>query len=213
MAGARVGRPAMYREDASFVLKLLPDMDRDKERIDQRVEDSLAREGKGPRLTRQEVPRGTAGYLYAQARAFLAGVDNLSPEKSAIALSDMGFGEPQVVNVDGSQTDGTLHITGKLPVVHRKPSDRQLMGRMGTALVAGMAAAFACEVGMKAILITRLDEATKTHDLLKLYGELPEDSRRRLASVRRKTRKSLILQGVTADFKWRRSSRCRILCG
>ena len=32
-------------------------------------------------------------------------------------------------------------------------------------------------------------------------------------SVRRKTRKSLILQGVTADFKWRRSSRCRILCG
>ena len=35
----------------------------------------------------------------------------------------------------------------------------------------------------------------------------------RLTSVRRKTRKSLILQGVTADFKWRRSSRCRILCG
>ena len=34
-----------------------------------------------------------------------------------------------------------------------------------------------------------------------------------LISVRRKTRKSLILQGVTADFKWRRSSRCRILCG
>ena len=34
-----------------------------------------------------------------------------------------------------------------------------------------------------------------------------------ISSVRRKTRKSLILQGVTADFKWRRSSRCRILCG
>ena len=74
-----------------------------------------------------------------------------------------------------------LHVTGQVQVVHRKPSGRELMGRMGTALLSGMAAAFACEVGMKAILVTRLDEAAKTHDLLELYGELPEDSRRRLA--------------------------------
>ena len=33
---------------------------------------------------------------------------------------------------------------------------------------------------MKAILVTRLDGAVKTHDLLKLYRELPDDSRRRL---------------------------------
>ena len=67
-----------------------------------------------------------------------------------------------------------------MPVAHRKPSGRELMERMGTALVAGMASAFACEVGMKVILVTRLDEAPRTHDLLKLFRELPEDSRRRL---------------------------------
>ena len=163
------------------MLKLLPDMDRDKAKINRRVGASLAERRKRGRLTRHDTPPGTAGYQYAQARAFLAGVDNLSAEKSAIALSDLEFGEPQVVNIDGSLGDGTLHVTGKVPVVHRKPSGRELMGRMGTALVAGMAAAFACEVGMKAILVTRLDGAAKTHDLLKLYGELPEDSRRRLA--------------------------------
>ena len=59
-------------------------------------------------------------------------------------------------------------------------ADIELMARMGTALVAGMAGAFACEVGMKAILVTRLDGAPKTHDLPKLYRELPDDSRRRL---------------------------------
>ena len=47
-------------------------------------------------------------------------------------------------------------------------------------MVAGMTAAFACEIEMKAILMTRLDAAEKTHDLLKLYDALPADSRERL---------------------------------
>lgn len=41
-------------------------------------------------------------------------------------------------------------------------------------------ASFACEVGMKAILMTRQDKAERTHDLLKLYQALPDDSRKRL---------------------------------
>ena len=180
MAAARVGRPANYRAHARFVLKLLPDMDRDKAKIDQRIESSLEEGRKRRRLTRHEIPPGTAGYLYAQARAFLAGVENLSDEQAAAALADLDYGEPRVVGVDGSAGDGTLHVTGSVPVVYRKPSGRELMGRMGTALVAGMAGAFACELGMKAILLTRLDGAAKTHDLLALYRELPEDSRRRL---------------------------------
>ncbi len=180
MVVARVGRPAEYRSDARFVLKVLPDMDRDKAKVARRIEASLEEGRKRRRLTRHDIPPGTAGYLYAQARAFLAGVENLSEEKSAIALSDFEYGEPQVVGIDGSPGDGTLHVTGSVPVVHRKPSGRELMERMGTALVAGMAGAFACEVGMKAILVTRLDGAAKTHDLLALYRELPDDSRRRL---------------------------------
>ena len=179
-AAVRIGRPANYRADARFVLKLLPDMDRDKAKVDRRIEASRKEGRKRRRLTRHEIPPGTAGYLYAQARAFLAGVENLSDEKAAIALTDFEFGDPQEVGVEASPGDGTLHVTGSIPIVHRKPSRRELMERMGTALVAGMAGAFACEVAMKAILVTRLDGAAKTHDLLALYGELPHDCRRRL---------------------------------
>ena len=164
MVAIRVGRPANYRADARFVLKLLPDMDGDKANVDQRIQASLKEGPKHRRLTRHEIPPGTAGYLYAQAKALLAGVD-------------------------GSPGDATPHVTDSIPIVHRKPSSRELMERMGTALVAGMAGAFACEVAMKAILVTRLDEAAKTHDLLALYRELPgrqpPASRTRLSGNRR----------------------------
>ena len=180
MAAVRVGQPAIYRANASFVLKLLPDMDRDEAEVERRIKASLAQGRKRGRLTRHEIPPGTAGYLYGQARGFLAGVENLSGQKDAIAMTDLVYGEPQLVGIDDSAGDGTIHVTGRIPAMHRKPSNRELMARMGTALVAGMAGSFACEVGMKAILVTRLDTAAKTHDLLALYGELPDDSRDRL---------------------------------
>ena len=151
MAPARVGHPAKYRTGAGFVLKILPDMDRDRQLVDGRIAASLLAERKRGRLTRHEIPRGTAGYLYAQARAFLAGLDNLlSAEMSAFASSDLEFGEPQVSGIDSSAA-GALHVTGTIPVAHRKPSERALMGRLGTAIVAGMSAAFACEVGITAV--------------------------------------------------------------
>ena len=174
IAATRVGHPANYREGALFVLKILPNMDRDTQQVDRRMEASRAAKRKHRRLTRTEIPPGTAGYLYAQARAFLCGLENLSHEMSAITLSDFDFSEPQIVDIDARSAHATV------PTTHRRPSDRELMARMGTAVLAGMAAAFACEVGMKAILMTRLDEAEKTHDLLKLYRVLPDDSRERL---------------------------------
>ena len=181
MAPARAGHPAKYRTGAGFVLKILPDMDRNQQLVNDRIAASLLAGRKRDRLTRHEIPPGTAGYLYAQARAFLAGLDNLRPANmSVFASSDFEFGEPQVSGVVRSAASGALHLTGTIPVAHRNPSGRPLMGRLGTALVAGMSAAFACEVGMKAILMTRLDEAAKTHDLLKLYEELPEDVVQRL---------------------------------
>ena len=177
---ARVGRRSEYRERARFVLKMLPDMDRDPQRFRHRTEASARAVRERGRLTRREFPPGTPGYLYAQARAFLSGMESLSHETSAIALSDFDFGEPQVVDVIESPADGTVRVSGAAPVRFRKPSHEALMARMGTAVVAGMAASFACEVGMKAILITRLDEAERTHDLLKLYRALPPDSQERL---------------------------------
>ena len=177
---ARVGRGAVYHEGAQFVLKILPDMDRDKAQFEQRVAARREAEPKKNCLGRRHFPLGTAGSLYAQACAFVAGLNNLPREMSAISLSDFDFAEPQILGVEAPAADAPVRISVATPATHRKPSNVVMMARMGTAVVAGMVAAFACEVGMKAILMTRRDEAERTHDLLKLYKGLPEDSRKRL---------------------------------
>ena len=50
----------------------------------------------------------------------------------------------------------------------------------GSTMTRALMSAFACELAMKAIRLTRLDEARKQHDLLALYRDLPEDSRTRM---------------------------------
>ena len=52
--------------------------------------------------------------------------------------------------------------------------------RAGAVMMRALTAAFSCEVGLKAILMTRNDRARKTHDLGTLYSDLPDDSRARL---------------------------------
>ena len=177
---ASAGRGAKYREGARFVLKIVPDMPKEKELFDRRVAAKRASKPKRGWLGRQQYPEGTAGYLYAQARAFLSGLANRRREISAIAPSDFDFGEPRIAAVDSSAAGGSVRVSATIPTRFRKPSRTVLMERMGTAMLAGMAASFACELGMKAILMTRLDEAEKTHDLERLYEALPEDSRERL---------------------------------
>ncbi len=46
---------------------------------------------------------------------------------------------------------------------------------MGNTLIKIMTSALACEVGLKAILATRLNTFPKTHNLMRLYLELPTD--------------------------------------
>ena len=176
----RVGRGAVYDEKAQFVLKLLPDMDRDTTCIDQRIATKQAEKPKRNRLGRRDFPMGSGGNLHGQAYAFLAGLASLPREMSAISLEDFDFGAPQIVGVHLPTTDAPVRVSGVVPVIHRQPSNSVIMARMGSALVAGMVAAFACELGMKAILMTRLDELERTHDLLRLYEALPADSRSRL---------------------------------
>ena len=79
MPRARVGRGSKYDEAAEFVLKILPDMDRDQAQFEQRV--AASRKTGPPRgwLGRSDFPNGTAGYLYAQACAFMSGLDNFRP--------------------------------------------------------------------------------------------------------------------------------------
>lgn len=184
MPRVRVGRGAKYAEKASFVLKALPDMDRNKVEFEKRVDEAKRRaQPKQKRkrlLTRRTfAKRGTPGYLYLQACALVTGLGALPRDMSAISLSDLDF-ENLGNDGTGPSVDPLVQVqlSAHLPL---KPSIQgRMVERMGTAMIAGFAAAFACEVGMKALLMTRRDEAKKTHDLLELYESLPEDSRERL---------------------------------
>ena len=121
---ARVGLASKYRPEAKFVLKLMPDMDRDKAAFDQRVEDQLAAKKKKRWLDRRDFPKWNAGYLYAQAQAFLSGLENLPREMDAIALSDFEFGNRGLSTPKRRRTKrrfgypgGSRSGIGSLPVV------------------------------------------------------------------------------------------------
>ena len=176
----RRGLPAKYREDAKFVLKVLPDMERDKAYFNRRVAAKMAEGRKKNWLSRHDFPKGEAGYLYLQASAFMAGGESFPREMSVIRYSDYDFQEPRISDVAVGDDLSEVRMSGKTVGKSQKLSEQVLMQRMGLLMMSGMTAAFACELGLKAILITRQDEARKTHDLLELYNDLPEDSKTRL---------------------------------
>lgn len=183
MPKVRVGGAPEYDQKARFVLKILPDMDRDKAEFEQRVDDAKGRaqpkQQGGRQLTRRRFAKGTPGYLYLQACALVSGLDFMPQEVSAISLSDFDFENPEI-DIHGPKVDelGRVQVSAEIP--RRPSSSRRTMKKMGTRIIAGFAAAFACEVGMKAILMTRLDRYDTTHDLLNLYKSLPEDCQERL---------------------------------
>lgn len=180
MPRVRVGGGAEYDENARFVLKILPDMDRNKAEFGERVENAKRAHQKPRRglLTRRDFPEGTPGNLYLQACVLVSAL-GVPRDMSAISLSDFDFENP--ASAAGEPDVDALGRVQRSVQIPRKPSSiGQLEQRMGTALVAGFAAAFACEVGMKALLLTRLDEAERTHDLLRLYKSLPGDCQERL---------------------------------
>ena len=170
------GLAAQYREDAKFVLKILPDMERNTAHVDKRIAAARRRDRW---LDRDGFPKGTAGYLYLQASTLMAGIESLPREMSVIRYSNFDFEEPRISGVD-VEDDGSARVSAKAMGRFRQPSDHMLMERMGSVMMLGMISAFSCELALKAVLITRQDEAKKTHDLLDLYKDLPEDSRTRL---------------------------------
>ena len=195
------GLAAEYREDAKFVLKILPDMDRNKAHVDKRIAAKIEEERRKGWLSRHDFPGGTAGYLYLQAGIFLAGIESLPRVQSVIPYSDLDFEEPRISGLEVAE-DGSTHVSGKIAGRFRRPPGPELKKSAGLHLMLGMTSAFACELVLKAILITRLDEAKKTHDLLKLYNHLPEDSRARLKADFAEI-EDVLEQGRHTFEKWR----------
>ena len=161
LAAVRRGQPAKYRDDAKFVLKILPEMDRDTAYFDRRVNAKFAEGRKNKTIGRIDFPKGTPGYLYLQACTFMAGVSSLPYEKSVFRYSDYEFEIPNISGIDVENHGSEVRVSAKAP--HRNPqsAERLTMERMGLIMMSGMTVAFACELALKAILITRQDEAKK----------------------------------------------------
>ena len=155
-----------YSDKGDFVQKFFPPMDRlSADEFRQRVKGRAGKVAKDGWLTRNDFPEGSAGFLFLQARALMSGVEQLPREMSAVPFPAFDM------NGDGLQEELGLHP---------KAQEYELMKRLGSTMAVAMMSAFACELAMKAIGLTRMDEARKSHDLLRLYRDLPPDSRQRI---------------------------------
>ena len=161
-----------YRADATFVQKIFPYIDRlSAEEFSQRASDEAQKGVKSGWLTRSSFPAGSAGFLFLQARALMSGMERLPRELSVARFWDVDMNE------DGS---ATVHIPTDQLGEHSKTSEKELMKSLGSTMTIALMSAFACELAMKAIGLTRRDEVRKSHDLWELYSGLPEDSRVRI---------------------------------
>ena len=167
-----LGMPTKYRDDATFVTKIFPHIDRQSAEEFARHTNAAARtEPRKGWLNRHHFPGGSAGFLFLQARALMSGVQRLPREFSVTRFWDIDMHE------DGS---ATVHVPTEELREHSKTSEYELMKRLGSTMTISMMSAFACELAMKAIRLTRMDEARKSHDLWRLYRDLPEDSTARI---------------------------------
>ena len=164
--------PPKYRNDARFVQKIFPHIDRQSAEEFHRLTSAEAQKGsKEGWLTRNEFPAGSAGFLFLQARALMSGVERLPRELSVAPFWDFDMHD-----------DGSATVYPPMRELSEDPnaSENQLMKRLGSTMTIAMMSAFAGELVMKAIRLTRMDKARKSHDLWRLYRDLPEDSRTRI---------------------------------
>ena len=160
--------------DGVFVEKTFPHLHSlTQNEIEQRISIKAAEENRKSTLTRSGFPLGSPGYLFMQAKVLMSGVEDISDlrERSIADFDefDMKADGSAVIylSMDGLSDDPRYH-------------EYRLMRKMGTTMMEAMISAFACELAMKAICLTRKDEAEKSHDLLNLYRNLPGNSRKRL---------------------------------
>ncbi len=172
-----------YREDAKFVLKVLPDFKRDEPYVDKRIasKQKSSRTAKQKRdwLTRHDVQKGAAGYFYLQACTIMAGTSTIPRVETVIPYSEISFKELDVSSDRKSDNYYQISLSANTNSMSSRSSGN-LMSNIGALMSLGMSSAFACELALKAILLTRKDEAKKTHDLLELYLDLPDDCKLRM---------------------------------
>ncbi len=161
-----------YSEDGKFVQKIFPPQVRQpKEDFREHITAKAAEGTKEGWVTRSTFPAGSAGFLFLQARVFMTGLQRFPRELSVARFPRVRF------NADGS---ATVYESREELAKHSKTQELELLQRLGSNMNVAMMSAFACELAMKAICLTRMDEARRCHDLWRLYRDLPPDSRKRL---------------------------------
>ena len=185
LSGARFGEPPRYRADGRFFLKLLPDMVRDVAKVDAVITDQLKDEQKlkearkQRQRTRREFSKGGAGNFYLQACALMAGLRYLPFDFGLIPPLHLVLERFQARDVTEDNRFGRRKLRVQGVLEDEKPD---LVKKMGATLIAKMMGALACELAMKAILMTRVHTFTMTHDLKDLFDALPPDCRKRLVA-------------------------------
>ncbi len=176
-----LGKAATYRSNAKFLAKIIPDMHRDKVRWENQMKAARMlprRVNKIPWITRHDVPAGNAGFLYLQAKLLAAGARTLPQEMAIHRWDEIALTQPLACRIENLGKSGA-NIKIKA-VGSPRTSSGAWEERAGAIMMRTMSAAFSCEVALKAILMTRHHRARKTHDLLDLYDDLPDDSRARM---------------------------------
>ena len=186
--------PPKYRDDARFVSKIFPYIDRQTtEEFHERTNAEAQKESRKGWLTRREFPGGSAGFLFLQARALISGVERLPRELSVVPFWDFDMHD------DGSVT---VHVPTKELSENPKTTEDEQMKRLGSTMTIAMISAFACELAMKAIRLTRMDEFRKSHDLWQLFQDLSEDSKARMEEDFPEIG-SVLKKGRSTFGKWR----------
>lgn len=156
-----------------FTFKVFPDVGRlSTAEVESRIAERQRRD-KREWITRDEFLVGSAGWLVFQATTLLAGIDHeaLWDVESLAGFTEFETGEDGPLFVPdgpGWDADGS------------QSKESRVQRWMGLIMTATLHSAFACELVLKAILLTCRDEAKKTHDLIKLLKALPANSRSRV---------------------------------
>ena len=172
MLNMGLGHFPRYEEGSKFVYKVFPEIAPLPEgQFLKHVEMKAAAGNRRGWLTRSGFPAGSAGYFLLQARVLISGVERTPRETTVARFSDFDLHD------DGS---ATVRISKEELGEHSTTREYEFLKRMGSTMTVGMMSAFACELAMKAIRLTRLDEARRSHDLIRLFEDLPADSRGRI---------------------------------
>ena len=172
MLNMGLGHFPRYQEDSRFVYKVFPEIaPPPEEQFPKHVEMKAAAGKKRGWLTRSGFPAGSPGYFLLQAKVLISGVERTPREMTVAQFSDFDVIDDGSVTVRISKEELSEHSTTR---------EYEFLKRMGSTMTVGMMSAFACELALKAIRLTRLDEARRSHDLIRLFDDLPEDSRGRI---------------------------------